>query len=163
MSKNKNTKSLTQELVPFWQSNWPELDRVFDNFKRDFERTFTSFPSLTLPSMPKISHASCDIIDDGDKFRVKVDVPGVKKDEIKLNITENSVEVSAEHKKEEEEKKKNFVRKERSQVSYYRVLPLPERVDSSKVSAKLTDGILNITLQKTNPTQKQNKRSISVQ
>ena len=163
MSKNKNTKSLTQELVPFWQSNWPELDRVFDNFKRDFERTFTSFPSLTLPSMPKISHASCDIIDDGDKFRVKVDVPGVKKDEIKLNITENSVEVSAEHKKEEEEKKKNFVRKERSQVSYYRILPLPERIDSSKVSAKLTDGILNIILQKTNPTQKQNKRSISVQ
>jgi len=163
MSKNKNTKSLTQELVPFWQSNWPELDRVFDNFKRDFERTFTSFPSLTLPSMPKISHASCDIIDDGDKFRVKVDVPGVKKDEIKLNITENSVEVSAEYRAEEEEKKKNFVRKERNQISYYRVLPLPEQVDSSKASAKLTDGILNITLQKTNPTQKQNKRSISVQ
>ena len=163
MSKNKNTKNPAQELVPFWQSNWPDLDRVFDNFKRDFERTFTSFPSLTLPSMPKISHASCDIIDDGDKFRVKVDVPGVKKDEIKLNITENSIEVSAEHKKEEEEKKKNFVRKERSQVSYYRVLPLPERVDSSKAIAKLTDGILNITLPKTNPTQKQSKRSISVQ
>jgi HSP20 family protein len=163
MSKNKNTKNPTQELVPFWQNNWPELDRVFDNFKRDFERTFTSFPGLTLPSMQKISHASCDIIDDGDKFRVKVDVPGVKKDEIKLNITENSVEISAEHRTEEEEKKKNFVRKERSQVSYYRVLPLPERVDSSKTSAKLTDGVLNITLPKTNPTQKQNKKSISVQ
>jgi HSP20 family protein len=90
-------------------------------------------------------------------------MPGVKKDEIKLNITENSVEVSAEHKEEGEEKKKNFIRKERSQISYYRVLPLPERVDSSKATAKLTDGVLDITLPKTNPTSKQNKRSISVQ
>jgi HSP20 family protein len=163
MSKNKNTKNHAQKLVPFWQSNWPELDRVFDNFKRDFERTFSSFPSLTLPSMPRMPQASCDIIDDGSKFRVKVDIPGVKKDEIKLDITENSVEVSAEHKEEGEEKKKNFIRKERSQISYYRVLPLPERVDSSKATAKLTDGVLDITLPKTTPTQKQNKRSISVQ
>ena len=163
MSKNKNTKNHAQNLVPFWQNNWPELDKVFDNFKRDFERTFSSFPSLTLPSMPRMPQASCDIIDDGSKFRVKVDMPGVKKDEIKLNITENSVEVSAENKEEGEEKKKNFIRKERSQISYYRVLPLPERVDSSKATAKLTDGVLDITLPKTNPTSKQNKRSISVQ
>lgn len=160
MSKNRNTKNQTQELVPFWQSSWPELDKVFDNFKRDFERIF---PSLALPSIQKIPQTSCDIIDDGDKFRVKVDLPGVKKDEIKLNITENSIEISAEHKEEEEQKKKNFVRKERSQISYYRVLPLPERVDANKASAKLTDGVLNVTLPKTNPTTKQKKRSINIQ
>lgn len=163
MSKNKNAKNPAQELVPFWQNSWPELDRVFDNFKRDFERSVTSFPSFHLPSMPKMSHASCDIIDDGDKFRVKVDVPGVKKDEIKLNITENSIEISAEHKEAEEEKKKNFVRKERRQISYYRILSMPERVDSNKALAKLNDGVLNITLPKANPTPKQTKRAISVQ
>lgn len=163
MSKNKNAKNQAQELVPFWQNSWPELDRVFDNFKRDFERSVTSFPSFHLPSMPKMSHVSCDIIDDGDKFRVKVDVPGVKKDEIKLNITENSIEISAEHKEAEEEKKKNFVRKERRQISYYRILSMPERVDSNKALAKLNDGVLNITLPKANPTPKQTKRAISVQ
>lgn len=163
MSKTKNTKNQAQELVPFWQSSWPELDRVFDNFKRDFEHSFASIPSFHIPSTPKLSQMSCDIIDDGDKLRVKVDVPGVKKDEIKLNIAENSIEISAEHKEEEEEKKKNFIRKERSHISYYRVLPLPERVDSNKALAKLTDGVLNITLPKANPTPKQTKRTISVQ
>lgn len=64
--------------------------------------------------MPKISHASCDVIDEGKQFRVKMDVPGIKKSEVKLNVSDNSVEISAEHKEESEEKKKNYLRKERS-------------------------------------------------
>ena len=81
------------------------------------EKAFSSFPTMT---MPKMSHTSCDIIDEGKQFCVKMDVPGIKKNEIKLNVTENSLEISGEHKEESEEKKKNYLTKERSQVSYYR-------------------------------------------
>jgi HSP20 family protein len=92
-----------------------------------------------------------------------MDVPGVKKNEINLNVTDNSLEVSAEHKEESEEKKKNYLRKERSHVSYYRTLPLSENIVSGQVKAKLTDGVLDITLPKSKPTQTQKKKSVSVQ
>ena len=146
--------------APFWSSSWAEIDKSIENLRKDMERAFSSFPSF---SMPKTAETSCDIIDEGNQFRVKMNVPGVKKNEISLNVTDNSLEISAEHKEESEEKKKNYLRKERSHVSYYRTLPLSESVVSGKVKAKLTDGVLDITLPKAKPTKTQQKKSISVQ
>ena len=155
-------KPVKRESKPatFWTSSWTDIDRSIENLRKDMEKAFSSFPSL---SMPKIPEASCDVIDEGNQFRVKMDVPGVKKNEINLNVTDNSLEVSAEHKEESEEKKKNYLRKERSHVSYYRTLPMSEDVVSGKVKAKLTDGVLDITLPKAKPTKTQKKKSISVQ
>lgn len=167
MAKTKKPKKKeAQELVPFWRSGWADIDRSFDNLRRDIEKSFATFPSFTvpsMPSMPKLPPTSCDIIDEGDKLRVTMDVPGIKKNEIELNVTDNSVEVTAEHKEHEEEKKKNYLRKERSEVSYYRTIPLPEKVHSNKAKAKLTDGVLNIMLPKVTPTPKPKKKSITVQ
>ena len=147
-------------LAPFWTSSWMDIDKSIENLRKDMEKAFSSFPSIPMPKMPE---TSCDVIDEGNQFRVKMDVPGVKKNEISLNVTDNSLEVSAEHKEESEEKKKNYLRKERSHVSYYRTLPMSEDVVSGKVKAKLTDGVLDITLPKANPTKTQKKKSISVQ
>lgn len=147
-------------ISPFQTSNWFDIDKSIENLRKDMERAFASFPSMQLP---KMSHASCDVIDEGNQFRVKMNVPGIKKNEIKLNVTENSLEVSGEHKEESEEKKKNYLTKERSHVSYYRTLPLSENVVASQVKAKLIDGVLDITLPKTKPTKAPEKKSISVQ
>jgi len=158
----KTKKSDKQQLVTPWITNWPDIDRIFDNFRKDFEHVFSSFPTIAPISVPKFSPTS-DLEDEGDKFVANVDLPGVKKKDIELNITENSVEISAEHKEEVEEKKKNYLRKERSEVSYYRTLPLPEKIVPDKVRAKLTDGILNITLPKSKPTPKPKKKSVTIQ
>ncbi len=158
MTKNESQKT---ELAPTWPFNWQSLDNAFENFRKEFERSFSSFPSL--PSMPKISSLSCDVADEGDKYVIKAEMPGVKKDEIKMNVFDNSLEISAQHKEEEEEKKKNYLRKERSEVSYYRTLPLPEKVVSDKTVAKLVDGVLSITIPKAVPTPKPKPRSIQVQ
>ena len=160
MVETKNVPKKSTGITPLRGSSWTEIDRSIENFRRDMEKVFSSFPTI---SMPKISHASCDVIDEGNQFRVKMDVPGIKKSEVKLNVSDNSVEISAEHKEESEEKKKNYLRKERSQVSYYRSLPLSEKILSDKVTAKLADGILDITLPKSKPTEIQKKKSISVQ
>jgi HSP20 family protein len=154
-------KQKTTELVPVWPFNWSSLDRAFDGFRRELEKSFASFPAF--PSMPKISQISCDIVDEGDKYVIKTDMPGIKKDEVKLNVSDNSLEISVQHKEEEEEKKKNYVRKERSEISYYRTLPLPEKVVSVKTQAKLTDGVLNITIPKAVPTPKPKSKNIQVQ
>ena len=146
--------------TPFWTSSWMDIDKSIENLRKDMEKAFSSFPSISMPKMPE---TSCDVVDEGNQFRVKMDVPGVKKNEISLNVTDNSLEVSAEHKEESEEKKKNYLRKERSHVSYYRTLPMSEDVVSGKVKAKLTDGVLDITLPKAKPTKTQKKKSISIQ
>ena len=164
MAKAKSSKKTqAQQLVRPWTLSWPDVDRVFDNFRRDFESAFVSFPTIAPQTIPKLSSTSCDLADEGNRYVVKVDLPGVKKKDVELNITENSIEICAEHKDESEEKKKNFLRKERSEVSYYRTLPLPEKVLANKAKAKLTDGTLNITLPKAKPTPKPKKKSVVVQ
>jgi HSP20 family protein len=156
-------KKKTSSLTPSWSSTWTDIDRSIDNLRKDMEKAFSSFPSIQFPSMPKMAQTSCDLIDEGKQFRVKMDVPGVKKNEIKLEVADNSLEISAEHKEESEEKKKNYLRKERSHVSYYRTLPLSEKVVSGRVKAKLTDGVLDISLPKAKPTSVSKKKSIQIQ
>ena len=160
MAKTKNTPKKTSGITPFLTSSWTDIDRSIENLRKDMEKAFSSFPSISLPKMPE---SSCDVIDEGNQFRVKMNVPGVQKKDINLNVTDNSLEISAEHKEESEEKKKNYLRKERSHVSYYRTLPMSEDVISGKVKAKLSDGVLDITLPKSKPTRTQKKKSISIQ
>jgi HSP20 family protein len=160
MTETKNTQKKSTSIAPFWTSGWTDIEKSIENLRRDMEKTFSAFPSTHLLKMP---HTSCDVIDEGNQFRVKIDMPGIKKNEVNLNVTDNSLEVSAEHKEESEEKKKNYLRKERSQTSFYRSLPLSEKISSDKVVAKLTDGTLDITLPKSSPAEIQKKKSISVQ
>ncbi|MDH3678162.1 MAG: Hsp20/alpha crystallin family protein [Nitrosopumilus sp.] len=162
MAKSKSKEKSTG-ITPSWTSNWLDIDQSIENLRRDMEKAFTSFPSIHFPSMPKMPQTSCDVIDEGNQFRVKMNVPGVKKNEIKLEVTDNAIEISAEHKEESEEKKKNYLRKERSHVSYYRTLPLSENVVSGNVKAKLTEGVLDITLPKSKPTSIPKKKSIKIQ
>ena len=162
MDKPKKSETQEHPVVPFWRQNWTDLDRVFDNFRREFERTVSSFPALNLPPMPMAS-MSCDVLDEGDRYVIHAEMPGVEKKDVKLNASDNSVEISAEHKEESEEKKKDYLRKERKAVSYYRRLPLPEKVDSSKAQAKLNNGVLTVEIPKITPTPKSKSKDIPVQ
>lgn len=80
-----------------------------------------------------------------------------------MSVTDTAIDIRAEHKEESEEKKKNFLRKERSNVSYKRILPLPDKIIPARVKSKLTDGILEIILPKAKPTKIQKKRTVRVQ
>ena len=110
--------------TPFLSSSWFDIDRSIENLRRDMEKAFTSFPSISMPKMPDMS---CDVIDEGKQFRVKLDVPGVSKKEILLNVSDNAIDVHTEHKEESEEKKKNYLRKERGHLSYDRIIPIPRK------------------------------------
>ncbi len=158
MAKTKKLAKKSSAVTPFLTSSWFDIDKSIDNLRKEMEKAFSSFPSIPMPTMPR---ASCDIIDEGTQFRVKMDAPGIKKNEITLNVTENSIEVTGEHK--EEEKKKNFLRKERHSISYYQTIPLSEKVIPGKVKAKLTEGVLDITLPKSKPTPKPKKKSVKIQ
>ena len=162
MSKNKShTLRKPGQLSPFLHMPSALGDLFLDNFNMDFEKFFNHFHTRPL-FFPHVVSTSCDIEDIGKEILVKVDLPGVTKKDIKLDISENSIEISARHKDESKKNNKNFLKKERTELSYYRVLPLPVKVLSGKAKAKLSDGILTITLPKVNPT-KQKKKSIRVE
>ena len=88
VAAKQSSKKTRQELTPFRHYSWNELDKAFDNFRRDIEKSFNSFPNFTIPSIPKLE-GSCDVVDEGRQFQIQMDVPGVKKNEIKLNVTYN--------------------------------------------------------------------------
>jgi len=153
----RKSKAPTQ----FWNMPLALNDLFSDNLGMDFEKFFNHFHARPL-FFPRTISTSCDIEDLGKELLVKVDLPGITKKDIKLDISENSVEISARHKDESKKNNKNFLKKERTELSYYRVLPLPVKVLSGKAKAKLSDGILNVTIPKVNPT-KQKKNSITVE
>ena len=154
MAAKKLAKS-SSAVTPSGISSWFDINRSIDNLRKEMEKAFSSFPSILIP------HTSCDIIDEGHQFRVKMDAPGIKKNELKLNVTDNSIEVTGEHR--EEEKKKNYLRKERHSISYYQTIPLSEKIIPDKVKAKLSDGVLDVTLPKSKPTPTPKKRTVNIQ
>jgi len=158
MAKTKKLAKKSSAVTPSLTSSWFDIDKSIDNLRKDMEKAFSSFPSISMPTMP---HTSCDVIDEGKQFRIKMDAPGIKKNELKLNVTDSSIEVTGEHK--EEEKKKNFLRKERHSISYYQTIPLSEKIIPDKVKAKLTDGVLDVTLPKSKPTPTPKKKSVNIQ
>lgn len=158
MAKSKKPVKTNAMTTPSLTSNWFDINKSIDNLRQEMEKAFLTFPSI---SMPKMNHTSCDIIDEGSQFRVKMDTPGIQKNEIKLNVTENSIEVTGEHK--EEEKKKNYLRKERHSMSYYQTIPLSEKIIPDKVKAKLSNGVLDIILPKSKPTPTPKKKAVNVQ
>ncbi len=161
MDKNKKPDRPEHQIVPFWRQGLTDIDRIFDNMRRDLERSI-AVPFLANPPIG-IASPTCDIIDEGDKYVANADMPGISKEDVKLDISDSTIEISAEHKEHEEEKKKNYVRKERRYLSYHRILTLPEKVDSTKAKAKLNNGILTIELPKQNPTPKPKTTQVPIQ
>ena len=143
------------------------MDDIFDTFRRDVEDMMMPWSSSLwdwrFPSLPTTEDIQdqitvrmpiFDMVEKEDRYEVKVEVPGIEKDKVKVKATEGSVEISGEQSKEEEseDKRKRFVYNERSYNSFYRRIPVPEEIVSSKVRAKMSNGVLHIELPKKNLT-----------
>ena len=90
-----------------------------------------------------------DIREDADHLYVEADVPGFKKDEIDITLENQTLTISAEHKDEKnQEQKGDWLLNERRYARFLRSFTLPPTVDDQKVDAKLTDGVLKVTLNK---------------
>ncbi|MBI1939102.1 MAG: Hsp20/alpha crystallin family protein [Ignavibacteriales bacterium] len=126
-----------------------ELETIHDRFQRFFDE----FSNLGFPFNDNF-YPRIDIAEDENKINVTAEIPGVKKDQIKITLQDNILTIEGEKKKEEEQKSRNFYRVERSYGSFKRSFTLPVEVDSDKVEAKFEDGTLNISLKKMEPKSK---------
>ena len=106
-----------------------------------------------------------DMVDKGDRYELKVEVPGIEKEKIKVKAIKDSVEISGEQSEEEksEDKRKRYVYNERSYSSFYRNIPVPEEIVSSRVSAKMSNGILYVELPKKNPIKPEQEEATTVE
>ena len=124
--------------------------RELESLNNSVQRLFGEFPAVDfgLSFYPKI-----DISDDEKTIYVEAEIPGVKKDNIKISLQDNILTISGEKKNESEEKKndKNFYRSERVYGSFTRSFTLPEEINSESVDAKFEDGTLKIKIGKSTP------------
>jgi len=89
-----------------------------------------------------------DVTEAEKEYKVKAEIPGVKKDDLNVQIDGNTVTISAEVKKDKEEKNERCVRQERYFGSVSRTFALGSAVDEKAASAKYSDGVLELTLPK---------------
>ena len=82
-----------------------------------------------------------------DKFIVRAELPGLKKDDVEVNVTDDAITIQGQRQEEHERKQEGFYHSERSYGSFYRTIPLPEGVISDSAKASFRDGVLEIELQ----------------
>lgn len=122
----------------------------FDPF-RGLDDVFR-MPRSLLRGLPEEPQIKMDVSEDDKAFRVKAEIPGVNKDDIKVSIDRNQVSITAEVRKEKEEKKgETVIRSERYYGNQYRGFALQSDIDEAKAEAKYENGVLELTLPKREP------------
>jgi HSP20 family protein len=140
------------------------MDRMFDNFRTDFNELVWPWAERTQPSIALNQRRTppMDIADMGDRYEMHLEMPGIPKDDINIEVTPNGVEISAEHDESKEEKDKNWLRRERSNMTFYRSFELPEELKTDNIDAELRDGILKLTLPKVEPKPEHKPKKIKI-
>ena len=133
-----------------WES---EMERMFDDFFGRRLRPIMDerwWPTRAIG----LSAPAVDLYEEKDEIVAKIELPGMEKDDIEVNITDHRLTVKGEKKKEKEIKEENYYRSERSYGSFIRALDLPKEVQAEKAQASFKDGVLEIRLPKTEEAKK---------
>ena len=143
---------------------------TFEDLVEDFRNSFIesiAFPwnwvSLepVVPAIP-VREATVDLVDEGNKFIVHAEMPGVAKDKIDVTLTKDGIEISAETDVEKQNSEKNFVVRERVYSHIYKQLSFPEEVIPEKAESTFKDGLLEVYVPKKTvaPTPKKHKVAV---
>ncbi len=133
-----------------WEPCRPMLPFMgFDLLKRRMDRLFDE---NSLGSEAEGSRTdwipSVDLSEDGDKFTLLAEMPGLEKKDIKLTVEGNVLTVSGEKKLERERKDRSFYLLERANGNFFRSFTLPTRVDNERIQAEFKNGVLVIEVPK---------------
>ncbi len=122
-----------------WKDLREEIDRVFDSF-------FGRYPAI--PEQEGYFIPAIDVEETDNEYIVKAELPGLKKEDIKISVRGDSITISGERKREKEEKGKTYHRIEMAYGKFVRTIQLPDEIQPDKAKAEYKDGILIITLPK---------------
>jgi HSP20 family protein len=148
-AKDKGTKAVTP-WRPFTDlTRWDrDMDRVMEDFFG--RRASPWWPGRWFRGEELGMRApAVDLFEEKDDIVVKAELPGMDKDNIEVNLTDSTLMIKGEKKKEEEVKEENYYRSERTYGSFVRNVELPKAVHADKVKATFKNGILEVRIPKT--------------
>jgi HSP20 family protein len=116
---------------PFAEFGELRFDRMFDEWLDGRERAWT--PAI-------------DVVRDDGHLVVRADLPGIKPEEVKIEVDDDILTISGEHEERKEDTDKDYVRRERRYGSFSRSVALPGGVDAKKIAASTRDGVVEVTV-----------------
>lgn len=142
-----------------------DMDRLFEGFAGlqktpAFDTTELAFPEW--PDFEKVAWSPpIEVLKHNGDMTVRADLPGLKREDINVEIADGALILSGERKEESEEKKEGFYRSERSYGSFYRSIPVPETVKPENATAKFDNGVLEVKIAV--PVGESNDRKIEIE
>ncbi len=145
-----------------------QMNSLMSGFFNDsFDRNIPLISSSGKNELVDVSFKSplTDIYETEREVIAKIEVPGIKKEDIKLEVKNGVLSVKAEqkHEKENKDEKKGYYRIERSYLGYSRSFTLPAQIDETKVKAKCNDGVLEVHMPKKKVTEKDGIKYIDIE
>jgi len=139
---------------------------TFEDLVNDFRKNFIesiAFPWdwVSVEPVP-VREATVDMVDEGNRFVVHAELPGVAKDKIDVSLTKDGIEISAETDVQKENKEKNFVVRERVYSQVYKQLSFPEEVIPEKAESTFRNGLLEVCVPKKTIALAPKKHKVSV-
>jgi HSP20 family protein len=127
-----------------------EMDNMFDRVFRDF-----GFPPRSRMSRGLFGSSAgealwtprVEAVQKGDRFIVRADLPGLKKDDVQVELGENALTIRGERRDQHQEEREGYFHSEREYGQFYRTIPLPEGIIAESAQALFRDGVLEITMQ----------------
>lgn len=150
--KKEDELAIRRQELPFWRpySMVEEMEKMCDDFKRMGDFWMPRWKRFGL--IPRVFEETreplVNMVDNGKEYEITAELPGIPKENINIEVNNDTIEIKAEVKKEEEKKEKDYVKMERSYSSFHRVLSFPEEVLANKTKAKFENGILEVIVPK---------------
>jgi HSP20 family protein len=128
-----------------------EMDRVFDRVFGDLSGSRSMAPTAgygeTYAPHQGAWSPRIEAFQQDSRFIIRAELPGLKKEDVTINVTDQTLVLEGQRKSEHEETREGFYHTERSYGSFYRSIPLPEGTIAESAEARFNDGVLEITLQ----------------
>ena len=142
-----------------------DMDRLFEDFGGFRKTPFFEATELAFPEWSEFEKnvwsPKIEVHKHNGEMTVRADLPGLKREDINLEIADGALTLSGERREESEEKKQGFYRTERSYGSFYRSIPVPETVKPENATAKFDNGVLEVKIAV--PALESNDRKIEIQ
>ena len=130
-----------------WLNPFSLMRRLSD----EMDRAFASSLGLPTWGRPEYERQSMwipavEVHERDNNLVVSAELPGMGKDDVKVEVTDEGLVLHGERKREHEEKREGYFRSERSYGQFYRVVPLPEGIDPERAKAQFKDGVLQVEI-----------------
>jgi HSP20 family protein len=172
MSEEEKTKEMVEspskeERRITTGTDWSRgIDSLFDDFRKSFDSYMSPFVPMR-SFLPRtrgfpIRAPLVDLMDRGDHFLLRAELPGFNKDMLDVELNKDTLVLKAEMKREEDESSQGYLHRERTYSQAQRVINFPEEVNPDEVEAKMADGILELKILKKEPTPEERMRKVQL-